>query len=127
MKQSMLVVIFVATCAMAIACSPIGSDTETSATNPVDSTATPHGATLEPLRIVTPTPVDPRQIPSTPTVPSESITVPSTYVVVEGDSLYSIAIKFQIELAEIVALNGLRDPNDIVVGQELQLPVPDQP
>ncbi len=84
-------------------------------------------ATLAPLAIVTPTEVDPRHIPGTPTPPPEAVTVPETHVVQEGDSLYSIAIKFQLDLAEIVALNGLSDPNDIEVGQELQLPVPESP
>lgn len=105
------------------ACGSFGEDDpEVSGPSP---TSTANAApTLPPMQIVTRTPVDPAQIPPTPSGTPGAIEVPSTYVVQEGDSLYSIAIKFQVELAEIVALNGLSDPNDISVGQELILPVP---
>ena len=80
-------------------------------------------APLPTLEIVTRTPVDPSQIPPSPTTPAGEIVVPESYVVQDGDSLYSIANEFRLDLAEIVSLNGLSDPNDIVVGQELRLPV----
>ncbi len=108
------------------ACNPMSDDDVTSAEPTPSQTLAPE-ATLPPMRIVTPTPIDPRQIPATASPPTEDVTVPATYVVQEGDSLYSIAIKFQLNLADIVGLNGLSDPNDIEVGQELQLPVPEQP
>jgi len=111
------------------ACSnPLEDDgDEGSASSPASETATDSPrATLAPLAIVTPTPVDPRRIPGTPTEPPETGPVPETYIVQENDTLYSIAIRYQLNLADIVALNGLSDPNDIEVGQELRLPVPDQ-
>jgi lipoprotein NlpD len=43
-------------------------------------------------------------------------------VVAEGDSLYAIAIRFGVEIRAIIELNGLSDPNDIQVGQELRIP-----
>jgi LysM repeat protein len=104
------------------ACNPLEEEEPTSVATTATEARAPQ-ATLAPLRIVTPTPIDPRRIPATATEPAGEISVPSTYIVEEGDSLYSIAIKFQLNLAEIVALNGLSDPNDIEVGQELQLPV----
>lgn len=105
------------------ACGPLDDDDPQGST----PTGTPVGEaaeTLPPMVIVTRTPVDPSRIPTTPAETPEHVEVPSTYVVEEGDSLYSIAARFQLNLAEIVALNGLSDPNDISVGQELTLPAP---
>lgn len=84
--------------------------------------ASPTQATLMP--IVTPTPVvpgtlDPNTQPGAPTPVSVN---PETYVVQEGDSLYAIALRFSVELQAIIELNGLSDPNDIRVGQELRIP-----
>lgn len=105
------------------ACGPLGAD-EPQGSSPTATATTEVQETLPPMEIVTRTPVDPAQIPPTPSGTAAAIEVPQTYVVQEGDSLYSIAIRFQLELAEIVAINGLSDPNDISVGQELTLPVP---
>jgi LysM repeat protein len=84
------------------------------------SAPTPTGAT--PLRIVTPTPFvagATETAGQTPTVPEET---PELYVVQENDTLYGIAARFNVELGDLIALNGLSDPNDIQVGQELKLP-----
>lgn len=105
-------------------CAGFGDDDSESAGADATATAEPD-ATLPMMQIVTPTQVDPRQIPGTATEVPENVSVPETYVVQEGDSLYSIAARFQIALADIVALNGLSDPNDISVGQVLRLPVPE--
>lgn len=73
------------------------------------------------MAIVTPTPAVP---PVQPTgtgaaVPAEN---PATYVVADGDSLYAIALRFRVDLNALIELNGLSDPNDITVGQELKIP-----
>ncbi|CAN5619968.1 hypothetical protein BH23CHL2_BH23CHL2_09570 [soil metagenome] len=107
------------------ACSAIRDD-EPEVLVPTPTTTSEAAPTLPPLPIVTRTPVDPAQIPATPSGTAENIEIPSTYVVQEGDSLYSIAVRYQLDLAKIVALNGLSDPNDISVGQELILPVPEE-
>lgn len=100
--------------------------------NPIDrGDATPDAnaspavtATSAPaLKIVTPTAV----VAGAPTSPDPSATGepaqnPATYVVAEGDSLYAIALRFGVELNAIIAANGLSDPNDIQVGQELTIP-----
>lgn len=110
------------------ACSnPLDDSEEGRVPEPGETATSEARPTLQPMVVVTPTEVDPRRIPSTPTAPPENVTIPETYVVQEGDTLYSIAIQFQMNLAEIVSLNGLSDPNDIEVGQELRLPVPAQP
>jgi N-acetylmuramoyl-L-alanine amidase len=46
----------------------------------------------------------------------------SSYHVVPGDTLYSIAARFGTSIQEIVALNGLPNPNLIFAGQNLTLP-----
>lgn len=76
------------------------------------------------LRIVTPTVIVPGASPppgatGAPTPPNVN---PATYVVADGDTLYAIALKFGVELADLIQLNGLSDPNDIRVGQELKIP-----
>ncbi len=123
MQTLQAIVIVGALAALLAACGPIGDD-EPQVSGPTPTATAEPAETLPPMQIVTRTPVDPSQIPPTPSGTAEEIVVPATYVVQDGDSLYSIAIRFQLELAEIVALNGLNDPNDISVGQELLLPVP---
>lgn len=47
---------------------------------------------------------------------------PFTYAVQTGDTLFSIALKFEVSPNEIVAANTLADPNSVYVGQELLIP-----
>lgn len=105
------------------ACGPFEDD-EPQGSSPTGTPAPEAAETLPPMVIVTRTPVDPAMIPTNPAETPEAIEIPSTYIVKEGDSLYSIAAQFRLNLAEIVELNGLSDPNDISVGQELTLPAP---
>ena len=44
------------------------------------------------------------------------------YVVAEGDTLGAIAARFGVSVAELVALNGLADPDHIAAGAVLRLP-----
>jgi peptidoglycan endopeptidase LytE len=46
----------------------------------------------------------------------------TTYVVRNGDSVSKIASHYRLSAAEIVALNNLKDPNRVRVGQKLILP-----
>ncbi|MBX3053115.1 MAG: LysM peptidoglycan-binding domain-containing protein [Caldilineaceae bacterium] len=66
------------------------------------------------------------RVPNTPGVTSEGLPTPTpepfTYTVGEGDTLFSIALKFDISPNEIVAANTLVDPNSVFVGQELLIP-----
>jgi LysM repeat protein len=96
-----------------------GGEAATPTTQAV-AAATPTGAT--PLTIVTPTPFVAGATTTaglTPTVPEEH---PGVYVVQENDTLYGIAVRFNVELDALIALNGLSDPNDIRIGQELHIP-----
>lgn len=52
-----------------------------------------------------------------------------TYVAVEGDTLYSIAIHFYGSdkpdgVAKIAAASGIYDPNDLQPGQIVTIPTP---
>ncbi|MBL8162831.1 MAG: LysM peptidoglycan-binding domain-containing protein, partial [Anaerolineae bacterium] len=68
----------------------------------------------------TPTPTAaPTQAPT-----STPVTEPTTtYVVRRGDTLYRIAINNRTTISKLVALNNLRNPNMIYVGQRLLVPV----
>jgi N-acetylmuramoyl-L-alanine amidase len=46
----------------------------------------------------------------------------SSYHVVPGDTLYGIAARFGLSVQEIVAMNGISNPNLIYAGQSLALP-----
>lgn len=50
-----------------------------------------------------------------------------TYVVQAGDTLSLIAQRFTLELADLMAANGLTDPNLLEVGQVLVIPAPAPP
>jgi lipoprotein NlpD len=80
--------------------------------------------TVAALKIVTPTAVVPGASPppgstAPPTPPDQN---PATYIVTADDTLYAIALRFNVQLADLIELNGLSDPNDIQVGQELKIP-----
>lgn len=44
------------------------------------------------------------------------------YTVQSGDTLLGIAIRFNVDFQELVALNKITDPNSIRAGQKLKLP-----
>ena len=47
---------------------------------------------------------------------------PFQYTVQEGDTLLSIALRYDISLNQILSLNNLRDEHSITIGQELLIP-----
>ncbi len=67
-------------------------------------------ATAEPSASPTPTP--------TPTSPEQGV----VYIVKLGDTLESIAVKFDTTVEAIATANDIEDPDLIVVGQQLAIP-----
>jgi len=68
-------------------------------------------------------------VPVAVSIPAESAnnsggaaSSPKTYTVKSGDSLYVIAVKYGTTVAAIASLNNIADPNNISVGQVLNIP-----
>ena len=105
---------------------PILTSIVGSLTTPSEATPTPSveaTPTASPTESPTPSP-SPTESPSpTPSPsPSGSPEVPKTYVVRSGDTLSGIALSLDISMADLIALNGITDPNKIKPGQVLKLP-----
>jgi lipoprotein NlpD len=49
---------------------------------------------------------------------------PQTHTVVAGDTLSKIAAQFGVTVADLVAWNGLANPDSIAVGQVLKVSAP---
>lgn len=65
----------------------------------------------------------PPSVTPTPTV-SMPTPNPQTYIVQSGDTLQSVAERFDITMNDLVSKNQILDPNKIRVGQKLELPQP---
>lgn len=76
-------------------------------------TITPRPPTITPSPTVTPPPTE------TATPPG-----PTTYIVEEGDTLWSIAAEFEVDLLLLMAVNNITNPGAISVGDELIIPAP---
>jgi LysM repeat protein len=87
-------------------------------------------ATFTPTRTATSTAtvtLTPTAVPPTDTpLPTESPTmsVPSWYIVQEGDTMSGIAVKFNIDLIVLLNMNPGIDPNKIKVGDKIIIPAP---
>jgi LysM repeat protein len=61
-------------------------------------------------------------VSTTTTIYLTTTTVREFYIVKKGDTLGKIAKAFQVRLADLQAINGITNPDDIQAGQELQIP-----
>ncbi len=61
-------------------------------------------------------------VPHPTTVATEPDTPTVTYTVIRGDTLQRIALKHNTTVQQLIALNNLRNPNVIYIGQELNVP-----
>lgn len=62
--------------------------------------------------------------PTTVSATAAPTTIPTSYEIQQGDSLFSIAEQFGIDVTALAALNGITNPDYIQAGQVLQLPQP---
>jgi LysM repeat protein len=96
-------------------------------TAPTAPTPTPtptKSATPTPTKSATPTPTPTKSATPTksPTPTPSATTKPSTYTVVSGDRLQTIAAKFGVTLDALMAANKITNANLIKVGQKLVIP-----
>lgn len=84
----------------------LATDTPTVTVTPVPPTAT---WTPEPTPTITETPTPPG---------------PTTYVVQLNDTLWDIAVRFEVDINLLMEINGITNPNNIFVGQTLTIPPP---
>jgi LysM repeat protein len=61
-------------------------------------------------------------VSTSPAVASPPAQTDDVYVVQSGDTLYSIALRFGVTVADITAANNLSNPNLIYAGQVLWVP-----
>jgi LysM repeat protein len=61
-------------------------------------------------------------VSTTTTILITTTTVQLYYTVKRGDTLGKIAKAFQVRIADLMALNGIPNADDIQAGQELQIP-----
>ena len=69
--------------------------------------------------IAAPTSVE-TTVVTTTTIPYE----PVFYTVQSGDSLFRIAETYQVNMEELMKLNGITNPDKVYAGQVLELPAP---
>jgi LysM repeat protein len=67
--------------------------------------------------------------PGTPPAPPIRSPTPEmiSYIVREGDTLYEISLRYDVDMDTLIELNDLSDPNALSVGQEIKIPVEREP
>jgi LysM repeat protein len=87
--------------------------------------------TITPTSTSTATPTNTATVTATQT-PSPTVTVtptasgPFIYVVKEGDSLWAIAVQYQVDLLTLITINNLDPANPVIrVGDQITIPGPD--
>jgi LysM repeat protein len=83
------------------------------------ATSTPETVTLQPE--TQPTPSVETVVP-TPTTPSAEAGEPEIYVVQQGDSLFGIALRYNLTVQQLMDANNLTNPDFVFSGQQLQIP-----
>jgi len=88
----------------------------------VESPATPPPTPTPGAHFLMPTPASPVSPP--PYTPTPEMLI---YIVQEGDTLYEIALRYEVTVDDIIEANDLSDPNALTIGQELFIPLPLEP
>ena len=97
------------------------------ATLPATPTPTPTPSasatpTKSPTPTPTPTPTKTASATPTPTPTPTATTKPTSYIVVSGDTLTKIALKFGVTQTALMTANKITNANSIQVGQKLVIP-----
>ena len=93
------------------------------ATGTVTESLTPSATTTPPTSApATETPSSPTAGTVTTTVTATAETEGTVYLVQRGDTLGAIAARFGLTVEELATVNGISNPNLIVVGQQLVIP-----
>jgi LysM repeat protein len=86
-------------------------------------------ATETPTLAATDTPSPPTATPTITLTPTPSYTPtpewPKTYIVELGDTLWTIAEDFGVDIELLITYNDIPDPNNVPIGSELTIPSPD--
>lgn len=82
------------------------------------ATSTPETVALQPQTQPTPTPADVAPTPTTAPAAGE----PEIYVVQQGDSLFGIALRYNVTVQQLMDANNLTNPDFVFSGQRLQIP-----
>ena len=90
---------------------------------PASATGTEPEATATPDVVTAPTATPVPTLPPATTAPTtEETSETTTYVVQSGDTLFSIATRYGTTVDAISQANGIVDPTQLYVGQELTIP-----
>jgi LysM repeat protein len=74
-----------------------------------------------PVAVTTPKPANAQQSPKKAETPSPT-TDSDVYVVAKGDNPYNIAKKLHVSYNELLAINEIKDPTRVQIGQKLKIP-----
>jgi LysM repeat protein len=102
---------------------PVAAKPAPDTAKPPPDAAKPAPVAAKPLPVAasTPKPAHPQpsatKVEATP-APAES----DTYVVAKGDNPYSIAKKLKVSYNELIAINEIKDPTRVQIGQKLKIP-----
>ena len=88
------------------------------ATCEVSPAVTPESTPTPGAHFLMPTPMAPVTAP--PHSPAPEMI---KYIVQEGDTLYDIALRYDVSMEELIRINKLQNPNSLAVGQELLIPL----
>ena len=104
------------------------AESSTTPTPTAPQTPTPTGAVEPPVvEVSIPPPLPPTtQTPVVvpPTTERRDISTPLVYTVEQGDTLYSIARKFEVSVDILIETNNITNPDVIFADQELVIPPP---
>lgn len=94
-------------------------------TEPVPATPAPTETPVPPVEDETTSGVTPApaETPPEPTATAEGVTGERIHIVAAGENLYRIGLQYGVSWVAIAEYNGITNPDQISVGQELRIPL----